>query len=185
MTGCTLRSPEAPTGVSAIARNAYVTLFWTQPEGATEYEIGISESSGGPYTPKGGTEETQFDADELTNGTTYYFVVKAGNDKGWSDYSNEVSATPQPAPLPIGDLTAMAGDGTVTLSWTAPAGATTYAVYWRMNETGSWAGLGTTSDTSFVKTGLQNGTRYYFAVCAGSSYGWSTYSNTASAIPGN
>jgi hypothetical protein len=90
------------------------------------------------------------------------------------------------------NLTATAGDARVTLHWTASTSSRVvgYRVY-RQNPDGTWPSkwLGgtatvTTSTTSYVDTGLTNGTRYTYRVAAvNSSSVQSAYSNTASATP--
>ncbi|MEL4106718.1 kelch repeat-containing protein [Oscillospiraceae bacterium WX1] len=89
--------PAAPT-LTATPGDAQVTLNWNSVIDATSYNVYRSTTSGGTYTQiaTGVTGTTSTDTG-LTNGTTYYYVVTAVNDAGESDYSNEVSATPQAA----------------------------------------------------------------------------------------
>ena len=94
----TAAPPSAPSGLTASAGNAQVSLNWTASTGATSYNVKRSTTSGGPYTLVGGATGTSFTNTGLTNGTTYFFVVSALNGGGESANSSQVSATPtQPA----------------------------------------------------------------------------------------
>ena len=82
-------------------------------------------------------------------------------------------------------LTAAAGNGQVTLTWTASAGATTYNVYGGVTagvESALPIAYGLTS-ASYTATGLINGTPYYYTVAAVNVGGTSTLSNEATATP--
>jgi len=64
-------------------------------------------------------------------------------------------------------VTATPADKGASLSWTAVAGASSYAVYQTEGVNGCSFGkvkIGTTTGTSFQATGLQNGRTYYFSV---------------------
>lgn len=66
-------------------------------------------------------------------------------------------------PMPTG-LTATAGNGSASLSWTASAGATKYDVYKQIGS--DYPYLAQTTSTTYTATGLTNGTVYYFKVSA-------------------
>lgn len=86
---------DAPV-LTATAGKAKVDLSWTASEGATSYNVKRSTTAGGPYTTIATVTNsaiTYTDSD-VTNDTTYYYVVSAVNDSGESENSNEVSATP-------------------------------------------------------------------------------------------
>jgi len=87
-----------------------------------------------------------------------------------------------PPPVPTG-LNASAGDGQVSLSWNASAGATSYNVK-RGTISGSY---GTTFNvvgaTSYLDTSAVNGTTYYYVVSAVNSVGESENSTPVSATP--
>ncbi len=86
--------PPVPTGLSATAGSAQISLAWTASSGATSYHLKRSTVSGGPYSQVG-APITASDVDTgLTNGTTYYYVVSALNPAGESANSSEASATP-------------------------------------------------------------------------------------------
>ena len=70
-----------------------------------------------------GAATTSYTATGLSDGTTYYFWVKAYNTQGDSLLSNALSATPnatQPS-APQNLTVSSRGNGFVTLTWTAPS----------------------------------------------------------------
>ena len=93
-------------------------------------------------------------------------------------------ATPQ-LPQPPTGLTATGGNQSVTLTWNASSGATSYEVYRSSTQGGpytSQVGQGTTGLT-YTDSGLANGTRYYYVVRAVNEFGRSPVSTEASAVP--
>jgi hypothetical protein len=97
--------------------------------------------------------------------------------------ANNSTTVAVPAPNAPTGLQATAGSGSVTLSWTASAGATSYQVF-----SGSATGAESTTpliasvtSTSAVATGLTAGATYFFVVRAVSASGTSAASNEASA----
>lgn len=86
--------PAGPSGLSATAGNAQVSLTWTASSGATSYHVKRATTSGGPYTQVGAPTTTSYTDTGLANGTTYYYVVSALNSAGESANSSQVSATP-------------------------------------------------------------------------------------------
>ncbi|MMZ45180.1 Amylopullulanase precursor [compost metagenome] len=71
-------------------------LNWTASPDKKEYTIKRSTTSGGPYETIASNVKTPSYSDtSVVNGTTYYYVVTAVNDTGKSEFSEEVSATPQ------------------------------------------------------------------------------------------
>ncbi|RJX38992.1 hypothetical protein D3P09_15920 [Paenibacillus pinisoli] len=131
----------APDGLKATAGDGEVVLSWEPVEGATYYDIFEGEASGSYQKTERITNFTgDYTFRGLTNNITRYYVVKAGNDETESDYSEEVSATPQalspsvPPQWPDGsELKAL--DITQTsmkLSWptaTDNVGVTGYRIY--------------------------------------------------------
>jgi hypothetical protein len=91
----TLPSPAAPTGLTAIAGSAKVSLSWTAPPGPVHYNVKRATVTGGPYTTIATLVlATSFLDTGLANGTTYFYVVSAVNAGGESPNSNEAQATP-------------------------------------------------------------------------------------------
>jgi hypothetical protein len=93
--GAAPQPPPAPTGLTATAGNAQVSLTWTASSGATSYKVKRSTVSGGPYTVIApSVTATTYTDTGLTNGTTYFYVVSAVNTGGESPNSDQASATP-------------------------------------------------------------------------------------------
>jgi predicted alpha-1,2-mannosidase len=96
--GTVLALPPAPAGLLALGGYGLVTLNWAASANATSYAVARSTRSGAETTIASLATTNYTDAG-LANGTTYYYVVSAGNLLGQSANSSEVTATPA-APLP-------------------------------------------------------------------------------------
>jgi fibronectin type 3 domain-containing protein len=193
--------PTAPQSLAATAGSGSVSLSWAAPAsngGAaiTGYNVYRGTSPGGESaTPvAANVTTTSFTDTALTNGTTYYYTVAAVNSVGTSPQSNEASATPvavqATVPSAPQSLAAAAGNGSVSLSWSAPASdggsaITGYDVY-----RGTTAGGESTTPLAanvtprtFTDATAVNGTTYFYTVAAVNAVGASPPSNEASATP--
>ena len=193
-------APSAPQSLGATAGNNQVALSWSAPSSnggsaLTSYTVYRSTTTGvlGSALSPGPGLSTSYTDTTATNGTTYYYVVKASNAVGESLPSNEASATPSaPATAPSApqSLGATAGNNQVALSWSAPSSnggsaLTSYTVY-RSTTTGvlgSALSPGPGLSTSYTDTTATNGTNYYYVVKASNAVGESLPSNEASATP--
>ena len=122
----------------------------------------------------------------VTNGVQYAYDVTAVNSTGEGAHSNELVASPGTPPAPTLD-SAVAGDGSVALSWTThPGGGAAivgYRVY-RGTSSGGETLLATSAlASSYNDTTVTNGTTYYYEVNAFSSIGEGERSNELSATP--
>ncbi|MBN2508217.1 MAG: fibronectin type III domain-containing protein, partial [Verrucomicrobia bacterium] len=191
----TLLKPDAPTQTPAVPSALVATtvsgtaidLSWTDN---ANNEIGFiieRSMSGGAYSEVAtlGANLTAFHDSGLTDNTEYSYRVKAFNAAGLSDYSNVDSArTLLPPPAPE-NLTAVAGDGQVTVSWDAIDGMD---VFYRLGRSSVSGGtyeffLYGVQDTFHVDSPLENGTTYYYVVQAYNEAGDSPYSDEVSATP--
>ncbi len=82
----------APNGLAATPGHAQVQLTWNHVANATSYTLSRSDNSGGPFTPIAQLSGTSFTDTNVTNGGTYYYVVRAANFTGESLDSLPVSA---------------------------------------------------------------------------------------------
>ena len=143
MPGCsapapTPTAPGAPA-LSATAGNATVRLQWTTPASGgsviTNYNIYRGTTSGAKSLLATLGTATSFDDNAVTNGTTYYYVVKAVNSIGEGVASNEVAALPKMIAAPAAPaLTARTASGKgIQLNWTVPddggSPITAYRIY--------------------------------------------------------
>jgi hypothetical protein len=90
--------------------------------------------------------------------------------------------TPPPAPANVSVLN---GDTQVTLTWSAAPTATGYNVKRSSTAGGPYTSVGTPSNTSFVDTGLVNGSTYYYVVSASNAGGEGPNSTEVIARPNN
>ena len=87
--------PAVPEKGIALGWNQKVDVSVKATTGATGYRLFRSETQGGPYTQVGETTTFTFsDSNNLTNNTTYFYVVKAYNSAGESGNSEEFTAKP-------------------------------------------------------------------------------------------
>ena len=132
-------APAAPVLTANTVTETTVVLSWTKVENATSYNVYqgvnvIAAITGTTYTVEG-----------LTSGTEYTFTVKAVNEAGASEASNEVKVTTvkveepdepeqpeQPADTTVFAapvLTAAVVNDSAILSWNAVDGAISYNIY--------------------------------------------------------
>lgn len=168
-------------GLTASAADSSAALSWPNLSGATAYNLYWSTRA--DLNPTNATKianvTSPYTQSGLSNGTIYYFLFTAVTAAGESTPSNAVKVTPKTASAGApANVSALAGDARITLTWDAVPGATTYTVYWNTR------GDVNTQDTRVenitnpaVHTGLTNGQQYYYMVTATTS----TYGEVASA----
>jgi YVTN family beta-propeller protein len=90
----------APVLQSAVPGDAEVQLTWSPVEGSSGYKVYQSVTADTYGTELATVQGSVYGytSSGLTNGTTYYYVVKAVNSAGDSPASNQINATPA-APL--------------------------------------------------------------------------------------
>ena len=172
--------PQNKQNVLAFEPNSFFkkyNLYWSNSAGVTENSNVVSNFRLGMTNDKINFHVN----DNLNNGSTYYYRLQVEDGEGnVSILSPEVSASPDsnvPADttsISLGnlpsDVVATAGNGQVTISWTAAAGdKLMHGIYWSNQE-------GITLNNSskdnafwdikspFTHTGLDNSKTYYYRV---------------------
>ncbi len=159
--------PAAPTSVSASANatSGEVVVSWTAPSGAantggsaiTNYYIDYStvlNFSSGVTTINTGSTSTSRTVSGLTNGTTYYFRVRAQNAAGQS--LNSLSANDAPyAPPSFGTETKSSTATTPGTSTTSVSGVstTTATLGYSLGSGAAFAGYERISGTAVTPSG--------------------------------
>ncbi len=169
----------APSGtvrpkVSAKAGDGSVELTWGHVPGATRYAVAVRQGSGyKTYTL--GCEKESYTVKGLSNGTSYKFLVQAWNGSSWSPFSESdlVACRPSDPRAPEAEAEAT-GDGEVTVSWKAVAGAERYAVAEKMADGSYRTYTLDEKGTSFKVSDLANGVTHRFLVQARVDGSWSS-----------
>jgi len=82
----TVTSPQCrprPPALTATPGNALINLSWSSSSGATSYNVRRATVAGGPYAALGTVSlQRRTPIWNLTNGTTYYYVVSADEHSG-------------------------------------------------------------------------------------------------------
>jgi fibronectin type 3 domain-containing protein len=160
--------PVTPTnGHATLITTASVNLAWTNnATNADEYKI-FKEIVGQPFALIATLPPTAttYNDSGLIPGTNYDYHIEAWNISGNADRTGANLYTVSPA---ITNLSATAGQGQVSLTWSAPAGSAgmTYNVYRGASAGGEGAtpvATGLTT-TSFADTSVASSTTYYYQV---------------------
>jgi hypothetical protein len=191
--------PGAPSLTSAVAASGSVSLSWLAPSNnggsaITGYNVYVGTSPGGESsTAKNASpvSGTNYKVSGLTNGTLYYFTVKALNVMGASIASNELSLRPGTLPSAVGSFSAKSDKKLgVDLNWRAPLSnggnkITSYVIY-RSTVSGAEVLYATvtcsTSSCSYVDTGTAHATTYFYQVAAVTIIGTGARSTQVSAV---
>lgn len=182
--------PPAPAANAASAVTATsFTANWNGALSATSYRLDVSSSSTfSDFVPGynnllvSGTSQS---VSGLSNGTIYYYRVRAINGTGTSSNSNTRSTTTI-LPVPILNIVSGITTNSFVASWGAVAGATSYSLDVSMNAGFTTFVLGynnlSVTGTSHTVTGLSSGGSYYYRVRAVNSATTSGNSTAQSAL---
>lgn len=187
--GCVV--PVGPSSVSA-SDGTYsnkVTISWSGVTGATGYDVWRNTASDSGTATKifsTGAGVIGGDDTEVTQGTTYWYWVKAKNSCATSEFSNPDTGFAA-CLVPSTPAGVSASDGTytnkVTITWNTVTDATGYDV-WRntMNDTNAASKIFSTGDgvTNGDDNAVTGGTTYYYWVKSKNACGTSQFSSSDS-----
>ncbi len=190
----TVVAPGQVTKVSATAGTGSALVSWSAPSSGgtpTGYTITPYIGSVAQATVPVTAPATSATVTGLTAGASYTFTVTASDAVGSgpaSEPSNVVIPTSAAAPSAPSEVAAVAGNGSASVSWTAPAnGGAQILKYTVTPYVGSAAQTatvvsGTPPATSVTVTGLTNGSSYTFKVSATNEVGEGPQSGASSAV---
>ncbi len=179
-------TPNAPTGVSAIAGNQSATVSFSPPSlggGVTGYTVTPYIGAIAQATTSGTTSPISISG--LTNGIAYTFTVTATNPAGIGTASSPSnSITPNPSPSAPSIVSAIAGDGNTLLFFNIPSsfglGANSISSYTVTSSGGNSTLTASGSSSPIQVIGLTNGTPYTFTVAATNNLGSTGLASLAS-----
>jgi prepilin-type N-terminal cleavage/methylation domain-containing protein len=165
--------PAAPINLAANPDDRQCNLSWSPPltdngSPITGYKVYRGTASNPTALAQTlGNVLNYSDSSGLSNGTTYYYRLRAVNANGEGvDYSNEITCVP--ILLPPTNLTATYGDQQCSLSWTVsislPANIAGYNLYRNTVSPPTTKIQELGNVVSYINTGLTNGTTYYYCL---------------------
>jgi hypothetical protein len=183
-----LGTPGAPQNFSAAAEYRKVVLTWSVPletgnSTIINYALYRCDTEFGLYSLIASPTVLIYNNTALTNGHTYWYKVCAVNSLGEGARTDPISAVPFTVPDAPTGLVALAGDGQVSLNWTAPAFNGGRSIDYYVVYQDDVALLDHPTGTSAVITGLTIEQSYTFTVAAHNIAGLGEESEESSATP--
>jgi outer membrane protein assembly factor BamB len=171
--------PGNPMGVTASPRNASAVVSWTAPadDGGAAIIAYTVTSDPDAKTCAWTSGPLSCTVTGLTNGTPYTFTVAAttavGTGPASSPSSSVTPVTPPMLPGPPAGVSAVAGNASAVVSWTAPAddGGSPVSAYTITSNPGSRTCGWSSGPLTCTVTGLTNGQAYTFSVTATNGVG--------------
>lgn len=172
--------PDAPTSTSIGATS--IGLEWDAVPTADTYKLRRATSPGGPFTLVLETASLSHTDTGLVPLTDYYYTVEACNEAGCGGQSLalEVTTADVVPDIPAAPTVGSPTSSSLTVSWAAVPYATLYDVYRSPSLGGTYVLIGFTASTSYVDTGRDAETQYFYKVSACSGLGCSDLSPAAS-----
>ena len=180
--------PGEPTNIRATTTRNSAAVSWDPPpdDGGTpitKYTVQIRETGAQDLVDTAtGPSETEALVRRLTEGTEYHFSVAASNKVGQGPFPAERTFTTKTTPSAPGQVQAVAGITSISLTWTAPgrnggAPVTGYTARLREKDNSAWTQLQYDPDTHEARfAGLSANTLHQYQVAARNSLGTGGFS---------
>jgi titin len=165
----------------ATAADGQLTASWQAPSSnggsaISSYRVAYSTDGGTTFSADVVVTGTTAVITGLTNGTAVVVRVIPVNAGGNGAAVTSAPATPRTVAGASTSVVATAGNGQVSLTWIAPtdnggSAITGYHVERAVGSAGPWTRIATVATTTYVTTGLTNGTTYAFRILTTNSAG--------------
>ena len=142
-----------------------VSLKWNKVPGAKKYEIYYMDSINGGWQSLGLKGGTSFTHKKLVTGATYYYQIRPVRDSFYGSWSNDISASTILSDIARLKVKAASTDR-MKLTWKKVKGATQYVILRSEQIDGTYEVIGHSPKASYMDTGLQGGTTYFYKVYA-------------------
>ncbi len=192
VSGIPVGPPGEPRDLSINAGDGTADLSWSPPlhdggDSFLSYKVYMGPKAD-DLSEVLETNGFQYSVDELTNGKTYFFGVKATNSFGPGHFSEIVRIVPMTAPGIPEIIFHEAGNGSIHLSWTPPTSnggfsELRYNIYLDSDRDPLHLHVDNVSGTSYTLTDLNNGVEYKIGIVAFNPLGEGLMSDTITAVP--
>ena len=170
--------PSVPTAPAvSIVSSSQLDISWSSASGATSYSLHYQVGDGAFSEVYAGTA-TSFSHTGLSSNTTYIYKLKAVNEQGSSEFSEESGSTTD-LETPVRPTASVLSASQLNILWNSVDGATGYVLMAKA-EAGTYEAVFTGVDTTFKHTGLTGNTTYYYKVKATKAGGESAFSHIVS-----
>ena len=176
--------PATPTNVTAEAMSPVrIRITWDSIPAANFYRIFRRTDTNASWNPLDTTANRTYMNAGLSPDTRYEYRIAAVNNCGESEMSAMVWARTPDCPKPAAptNVTATTRSATsIEISWDEVNTAVTYKIYRSTRSTGEYTPIGSTmgrSSTTFLDSGLEPTTIYYYRVTSESECDESAMSN--------
>ena len=169
--------------------NHQIRVTITALFGADQYRVRYKRTSSSVWSSQSGSSSTTKTISLVDGGTSYDVQAAARVNGVWTAYSGSetiiTTGTNYTAPsTPPANFTAVAGSGSVALSWNAVANATAYIIQRKLSSASVWSTVVLSPRTTYTYTGLTSMQSYDFRIKARRYHGNdSPYSSIISATP--
>lgn len=176
--------PSAPTVGTATASS--LTVSWSTVSGATSYTLYRATSATGAYAEVSATATSPYVDSGLTASTAYFYKLVACNATGCSVQSADgtgatIAAGVAPAE-PGAPTVTSATSNSLTVSWSAVSGTTSYTLYRATSAAGTYSQVSASVSSPYVDAGLAASVTYFYKVSACNLSGCSVPSGEGSGM---
>ncbi|MDE6540099.1 MAG: InlB B-repeat-containing protein [Ruminococcus sp.] len=159
----------SPTPIISTLSSSSLKLTWTADANATSYRIDRRKSGDDAYETIATTNDTTYTDTGLEENTKYWYRVYSVSGSDKSSEKNSVSGTTYILTSPTPTILTLSSSS-LKLTWTADTNATSYRIDRRKSGADAYETIATTSDTTYIDTGLEENTKYWYRVYSVADY---------------